>query len=103
MNERVPTIYEVLARKKMIVAATQINILNYYDSSKEKVRMQQLYDLSHEAIIESQSEDAVDKIDTLIDEFQATISKYRRVNPQLENYSPDLKKKLGRLERKLTE
>ena len=100
--EGIPTIYETLARKKMIIAVTQINILSYYDPSNERNKMQQLYDLSHDAILKIQSEKALDEVDSLIDEFQRTILKYREGNPELENDSSDLKKKLGRLEKKLT-
>ena len=98
MTEREPTIYEKMAREKIKVAGAQIKVLNFYDTPNEENRLQQLHGASRYAIMEHQSEKALEKIDEIISAFDSEIKKYRQANPKLEQENKELRESISVIE-----
>lgn len=99
-NDYKPTVYEEMARQRVEVLATQINILGHYDSAGKEKRFQELYNLSHEAIVDEQGEHTLEGLDSLIRTFQSEIERFKLERPDIE--SPGLREKFSSLDEKLS-
>ena len=93
-----PTIYEQMSRQYLGIAAIQIDLLSHYDSDGKERRTQELYDVSHQSMIEEQSEKSLEKMDELIRKYQGEIKEFREENPDVES-SKKVRKKIRELEK----
>lgn len=91
-------IYEKMSYERIKVISAQIDILNYYDSENKEKRFQELYNVSHQALIAQQSERSIEKVDALIVKFKGKIIRFRKVYPNVEE-AEEVRKKLSELER----
>ena len=101
MSNKQPTIYELMSKKRLEIAAAQIDILSHYVPEKKEVFVQRLYDAYHKSIIDEQSEKSLEEMNKLIEDYLSEIERHRKNNPELEK-SSEIKKKLNELEDILT-
>lgn len=97
-NENKKNIYEKISHERIKVACVQIDILSYYDAENKERRFQELYNISHQALIDQQSERNVEKVDELITKFQDEIVRFREAYPNIEE-AKEVREKLSELER----
>jgi len=87
-----------MSHERIKVVCAQIDILNHYDTGNKERRFQELYDVSHQAIIDQQSERTIEKVDDLIAKFQDEIVRFRKAYPHIEE-AKEVREKLSELER----
>ena len=97
-NEHKQNIYEKMSHERIKVVCAQIDILSYYNAENKERRFQELYTVSHQTLIDQQSERNVEEVDELITKFQDEIAKLRKVYPHIEEVE-EIREKLSELER----
>lgn len=100
MNKR-PTIYEEMARERMGLACQIISLLNEYNPNNNEARLHELYAFSHNAIIDSQSEKSLEKMEGYLTDLRDELTNFRIEYPEIEK-NPEIKEKLNQLERELS-
>jgi hypothetical protein len=96
-SEYTPNIYQKMANERLLVASAQIDVLREYDPKNNIERMQALYEVAHEAMISSQSEHCLEKMETIIKTFDKEIRDCRCALPDLEDVEK-VRKKLSEVE-----
>ena len=92
------SIYQQMSEKIIEIATTQIDILTHYFSQGRVKQLQELYDISHQSMIDLPSESSLEELEKVIDRFTDMINFYRIFLPEIEN-SEIVKGKLSELEK----